>query len=409
MILDNLFWIGSLLLTGHFMGILSNFLGFPKISGYIFAGILLSPSCFSVIPDSFLKDSQIIIHFALAIIAFVIGGSLKYKKIKKLEKSIFSIMISASETTFVFIGIGIFFLLPYIASSLLENENWENILLIALFLGTIGIATAPAAVLSVISQYKAKGSLTTILLGIVATDDAIALINFSIVLSVAAMIKGINDTDLIFTIINPLLIILCSVLTGVFFGWLQAIYIKKFSDKNGILISTAGMLFVIYSLSKYFELDGLLSCMAFGFALSNLSDKSEQIFRTIQEHFEEMIFILFFIISGANVDIAILENVWQIAVAFVLLRACGKITGSWIGASLSHSESNIKKYIGIAQIPQAGVAVGLALVLYQNPNFYDIGNLVLNTVIVVTAVNEIIGPFLLKIALFKTGEARESK
>lgn len=318
-------------------------------------------------------------------------------------------MISASETTFVFIGIGIFFLLPYIASSLLENENWENILLIALFLGTIGIATAPAAVLSVISQYKAKGSLTTILLGIVATDDAIALINFSIVLSVAAMIKGINDTDLIFTIINPLLIILCSVLTGVFFGWLQAIYIKKFSDKNGILISTAGMLFVIYSLSKYFELDGLLSCMAFGFALSNLSDKSEQIFRTIQEHFEEMIFILFFIISGANVDIAILENVWQIAVAFVLLRACGKITGSWIGASLSHSESNIKKYIGIAQIPQAGVAVGLALALYQNPNFYDIGNLVLNTVIAATAVNEIIGPFLLKIALFKTGEARESK
>lgn len=405
--MSDLFWIGLLLLLGYLAGILSNRFRLPRVSGYILIGVLLSPSLTHLLPKSFLSHTETIVHFSLAVIAFMIGGSLKFENIKKLKKTIFSVMFAASEMTFVIVSLGFFFLLPNLGLEIFSFNSWKEYLFISLFLGAIGAATAPAAILAVIHQYKAKGPLTTTLLGVVAMDDAIALINFSLVLSIATMMQGNGTSSIALSILEPFYEISLSLLLGGVAGWIQSIHIKKLHQESSLIISTFGILLIIYALAQYLGLDGLLVSMAHGLILANRTQKSDEIFKIIQAHFEEIIFVLFFIISGASVELDVLLLVWPIALLYVLLRMVGKISGSWLGAKVSNADPIIKKYAGIAQMPQAGVAIGLALILYHHPHFTNIGSLVLNTIIAATAINEIVGPYLLKRALFKAKEAKE--
>ena len=309
--MDTLFWIGLLLLMGYGVGRVTDRFRLPKISGYILIGTLLSPSVSHILPPSFLSDSEPIVHFALAVIAFLIGGSFKYEKVKKLEKTIFGVMLGESETAFLVVALGMFFLLPHLGSEYLQLEGWRHHLLVALFLGSISSATAPAAVLAVIHQYRANGPLTTTLLGVVATDDAIALINYSIVLSIVALLHGNGESSVLGAVLSPVETILLSLLLGIAAGWLQAFHVEKINKENNLIISTIGLLLMVYACAEYFRLNGLLACMAFGFILANRTGKSDEIFGIIQEHFEELIFVLFFIISGATVELGVLAGVWR--------------------------------------------------------------------------------------------------
>lgn len=405
--MTNLFWIGVLLILGYLAGIISNRLRFPKVSGYVLIGIVLSPSVTHILPQSFLENTDSIVHFSLAVIAFVIGGSLQYENVKKLKAAIFSVMFSASQTTFIVVVLGVFFILPYLSTQSLAFGSYKEHLFIALFLGAIGVATAPAEVLAVIHQYKAKGLLTTTLLGIVAMDDAVALINFSIVFSVASAMQGNGAGTLLMNFIELVLMISLSVGLGLLAGWLQSYHIKRVKQESSLIITSFGILLVIYTLAEYLGLDALLTSMVYGVSITNLSTKSDEIFDVIRMHFEEIIFVLFFIISGANIQLEVLAVVWPIALLYVTLRMIGKIGGSWFGATLSNADPIIKKYAGMGQMPQAGVAIGLALLVHHDPEFTQIGAVILNTVIAATAINAVIGPYLLKIALFKAHEAKE--
>jgi Kef-type K+ transport system membrane component KefB len=407
--MNNLFWIGLLLILGYIAGIISNRFRLPKVSGYILIGILLSPSFSHILPQSFLSSTDNVVHFSLAVIAFLIGGSLKYKNVRKLQTTILSVMFSASEMTFIVVSLGLFFILPYISVEALAFESYKEYLFIALFLGAIGAATAPAEVLAVIHQYKANGPLTTTLLGVVATDDAVALINFSLVLSLASLIQGNSDTTIIWSLLELVLMVFLSLLLGLVAGWLLSYHIKEQKQESNLMISTFGSLLIIYTLAEYFGIDGLLTCIAYGVTITNVSTKSDAIFKVIQMHFEEIIFVLFFVISGASIELEVLAVVWPIALLYVVLRMIGKIGGSWFGASLSNADPVIKKYAGIGQMPQTGVAIGLALILYHHPDFTAIGSVVLNTIIAATAVNAVIGPYLLKRVLFKANEAKETE
>ncbi len=406
--MDTLFWIGLLLTLGYAVGILSNMLKLPKVTAYIVLGMLLSPSFTHLLPESFLEQSSSIVSLSLAVIAFMIGGSLKMSAIKKLEKSIFSVMFSASEVTLVVTTVGLFFLLPFFNLGELVAPAWEYELLIALFFGAIGAATAPAAILAVIHQYRARGVLTSTLLGVVAIDDAIAIINFSLVMAVASILLG-DEGNWLGTMLSPLVMIVLSAIAGGVTGWLFARYSENVNRDGSLIVLTFGLLLMLYGAAEYFALDSLLVCMAFGALFINTTSKAEHIFRMIQEHFEELIFVLFFLLSGASAEFAVLGVVWPIALAYVVLRLGGKIAGSWVGATLADSDPVVKRYIGLAQMPQAGVAIGLALLLYHTPGYETIGELVLNGVIAATVINEIIGPIVLKKLLFKAGEAQEER
>jgi Kef-type K+ transport system membrane component KefB len=407
--MQTLFWIGVLFIIGYYTGSISQRFKLPKVSGYILIGIFLSPSVSHILPHAFLIETQSIVYFSLALIAFMIGGSLQYTKTKNLGKTIFTIMFSASQMTFVIVSIGVFVILLYIDLGEVEIARWQDMLNMALFLGAIGIATAPAAVLAVIHEYQARGPLSTILLGIVATDDALALINFTLVISIATIISGNHHDTLLIMLLEPFGMIALSLLFGVATGWIHAKLIEKIADENSLIILTFGMLLVLFTTAESLELDGILVCMAYGMMLVNITQKSEKIFETIREHFEEVIFVLFFILSGASVELSLLMSVWPIVLVYIILRMMGKITGSWIGAKIVHANPVIEKNIGIAQMPQAGVAIGLALALYHHPEFTQLGEWVLSIVIAATAINEVIGPYFLKIALFRANEVYSKK
>jgi NhaP-type Na+/H+ or K+/H+ antiporter len=406
--MDTLFWIGLLLILGYVAGRMSERFRLPKVSGYILIGIVMSPSVTHLLPETFLQDASSLVHLALAIIAFMIGGSLKLETVGKLERSIFSVMFSASEMTFAVVAAGLYFLLPYVLSADIFRGGEERYLEVALFLGAIGAATAPAAVLAVVHQYRARGVLTTTLLGVVATDDAVALINFALVVGLIAALHGGGGESFLEVLRDPLTSIGMSVVLGMAAGWLQGRHIIGLSKENNLMISTFGVLLVLYALADYFRWDGLLACMAYGMVLANTAKRADEIFRIIQHHFEEIIFVLFFIISGATIEQAVISDVFPLALLYVVLRLCGKVAGSWVGAKAVGAPEHVRKYIGLAQMPQAGVAIGLALTLYHDPVLAaGVGAVVLNSVIAATVINEVLGPVVLRYVLIKSGEVGE--
>jgi NhaP-type Na+/H+ or K+/H+ antiporter len=406
--MDTLFWIGLLLILGYAAGRMSERFRLPKVSGYILIGIMISPSVTHLLPETFLEEASSLVHLALAIIAFMIGGSLKLETVGKLERSIFSVMLSASEMTFAVVAAGLYFLLPYLLSADLFRDGEYGYLEAALFLGAIGAATAPAAVLAVVHQYRARGPLTSTLLGVVATDDAVALINFTLVVGLVAALHGNGEGHFLEVWRDPLASIGMSILLGMAAGWLQGRHIIGLSKENNLMVSTFGVLLALYALVEYYQWDGLLACMAYGMVLVNTAKQADEIFRIIQHHFEEIVFVLFFIISGATIEQAVISDVFPLALLYVVLRICGKMAGSWIGAKAVGAPENVRKYIGLAQMPQAGVAIGLALTLYHDPAFAEgVGAVVLNSVIAATVVNELLGPVVLKYVLIKSGEAKE--
>jgi len=395
-----LFWIGLLFTAGYAAGVLSERFRLPKVTGYLLTGLLLSPTVSGILPAPFMEGSRELVHFSLAVIAFMIGGSLKLEKIRKLEKSILAIMLGESELAFLFVGAGMALLLPF----LLPDAGREQVLTTALFLGAISAATAPAAVLAVIHQYRARGPLTLTVLGVVATDDAVALINFSIVLGLASTLMGVTDTPLLSSLVTPLIGIAVSLAGGIAAGWLQGVHLRYIGSESGLVISSAGVLLLLYGAVERFGYDGLLAAMAYGMTLVNTSARSDALFVTVRHHFEEMIFVLFFLISGATMELAVLAAVWPVALLYVVLRLLGKIAGSRAGARLSGAPESVRRRIGPALMPQAGVALGLALILYHHVEFGAIGSVVLNTVIAATVVNELVGPLLLRRMLVNAGE-----
>lgn len=402
-----LFWIGLLFVVGYAAGLLSERFRLPKVTGYLLIGLLLSPSVSGLLPSAFMEGSRGIVHFSLAVIAFMIGGSLKLEKVRKLEKSIVAIMLGESELAFVIVAAGLAMALPYLQPESVTAFEADPVLVTALFLGAISAATAPAAVLAVIHQFRARGPLTLTLLGVVATDDAVALINFSLVLGVASTLSGLSDETLLFSLLDPFISIGASLAFGIAAGWLQGRHLRYVGTESGLVISSAGVLFLLYGGMEHFGWDGLLAAMSYGMTLVNTSPRSDVLFMTIRHHFEEMIFVLFFLISGATMELGVMADVWPLALLYVGLRLLGKIVGSRMGARVSGAPETVRRHIGPALMPQAGVAIGLALILYHHAEFGVIGVVVLNTIIAATVINELLGPLLLKRMLVKAEEVQE--
>jgi Kef-type K+ transport system membrane component KefB len=399
--MDSLFWIGTLLIVGYIAGLISEKFNSPRVTGYIIAGTLLSPSITGAIPSQFLEDSRVIIDFALSIVAFLIGGSIRLELIREYGKRILSIVLFASEITLIVVAFGLALLLPILS----DFSDWKEILAISLLLGAIGVATDPAAVLSVIKQYKAKGSTTSILMGVIAIDDAIALFNFSFVVAVVLIINGINGSFLHATV-EPILSILFSIGIGLFAGYIQSLNLDRFYSRSGGVISTLGTLLIIHSIGTHLKIDELLICMSYGIALSNFAKNANRIFNEIENHFLEVIFVLFFIISGAKIDFNMIGDVWLLAIMYVVLRIIGKVVGSYIGERISKKSGEINEKIGFALMPQAGLAIGFALVINHSSSYSAYGDIILNSVIIAVVINEIIGSYMVKKILKESGEIK---
>jgi Kef-type K+ transport system membrane component KefB len=396
---------GILLLSGYLAGRIANFFKFPKITGYITAGILLEPGFFGVIPSVFIDHSGIISNFALCVISYAIGGTLQYNKIKKMGNTLIIMTLFESVFTFLLVTAALYVAIPFMVKLMGINLNPVYFFPLALIAGALASPTDPTPTLAVKEEYKADGPVTTTILGIGAFDDALGIINFSLAIAVcAALLGSAGVTSLAQTILHPLSDIVFSILNGILFGCFLVFTAKHVKDKGVMVVLILGTLFSCYGLAQFFNFDELLSTMALGCLVSNSGKDEDKFFISIRDYFEEIVFVVFFVIAGAHLQLSVLIKCLWIVIVFVIARMAGKFSGAFTGATLSGADSNVRRYTALGLIPQGGIVVGLALLVKQNPAFTAFSSILLNIVLGTTVLFEFMGPLLTEIALKRTDE-----
>lgn len=409
--METLLAISIALSAGLFMSRVVKPLKLPAVTGYLVAGILIGPYCLGLLGVKGLGFTStedvaamsIINDVALGFIAFAIGDEFRLSQLKKTGKQatvigIFQALLTTALVDAVLIGLHF----------ILGPEKLP--LSTAIILGAIASATAPAATLMVVRQYKAKGKLTSLLLPIVALDDAVGLIIFAVSLGVAKTLHN-GELSLISVIVDPLVEIFISLIVGGIIGYVLSFCEKFFrsNTKRQALVVTAIFLAVALSKLKYniggvhIGFSPLLVCMMLGTVFCNVCDFSEDMMEKTDK-WTAPIFILFFVLSGAELEFSVFGDlaIVGIGVVYIISRSIGKYLGASISAGMVHCEPHIKKYLGITLLPQAGVALGMSITAMAELG--NEGTIIRNIVLFGVLIYELFGPMMTKMSLMKAGE-----
>lgn len=363
----------------------------PNVTGYLIAGLIAGPYCLKLYNSENLDALSIITNVALGFIAFSIGGEFKLSSLKQLGAKIFVI------TVFEAVGASVLVITTLV---LLKFP-----LTLALILGAIASATAPAATLMVVRQYKAQGPVTSTLLPVVAIDDAVCLMLFSILSSVAKSLESEGGFNLYQTILKPIIEIVLSLIIGFVLGIILSVGTKFFKSRANRISLVVTAVFLGVGISDKFGLSSLLLCMAIGAALANYSPVSDPVMDG-SERWTPPLFMLFFVISGAQFNFSVLKTVGAVGVIYILMRSFGKYFGAMLGCKIAGTEKTVRQYLGITLLPQAGVAIGMAqLSLTVVPEY---GEQIRAVVLCATLVYELVGPLLTKLSLQKAGEIQKA-
>ena len=377
----------------------------PNVTGYLVIGLIIGPYCLKLLSSDVVEGLSIIVTIALGFIAFSIGGEFKISSLKKLGKSIFTITFAQSIMALILVDV--FIVLAFI---IMKNYNQTNLAL-AIVLGAIATATAPAATLMVVRQYKAKGIVTDTLLPVVALDDAFGLMFFSISFAIAKVFATGDKITFMNILVYPVAEIICSLLIGFLLGVILALAMKWFKSRANRLILMITIVLCGVGICELFEqgfpfsLSSLLVCMMIGAAFCNLNDGALAIMDGC-ERWTPPLFMLFFILSSAELNVKLLASIGVVGIVYLVARSIGKYFGAFLGAKAVHANRNVQNYLGLALLPQAGVAIGMAQMVSSkftdiNPN---LANQVVTIVLCATLIYELVGPVITKIALTKAGE-----
>lgn len=402
--IDILFYFGCILFAGFAIEHISRRWFIPSVCGYLLLGAILGPSFANLLTDDFIVQSQPIVDSALALIAFIVGGSIQFKKVRELGKEIFKITLYQAQLTFLLVALVSFILFPSIITNPTTLPDTLFFSSLALFLGALASTTDPASILSVIHEYRAKGRFTLTILSIVAIDDAIAILNFILAFIIIYVFFGSESNSLTFFAFLLFDEIILSVLLGGVAGVFVLYSLRNEKNRGRMLLSIFGMILIVFSLAEVLGANPFLGVMLLGMIIGNFYERSSQIYKAIEEYFEELLFILFFIISGAHFNVHIVLSVWTLLVVYLLARGTGKIVGSYLGGN--DFSPVVRKNIGLALLPQGSVSLGLALLIVQQEAFKEVGVVVLNIMIASTIFNQIIGSILAKRALIIADEVK---
>lgn len=400
--------LGIVIIAGFLFGELANKIKLPKASGYLVAGLLLNPHLFFdfVSESKFTDLSHIPLDMALSVIAFSIGGGLHRKKIKPLGKSIISIGINQAELTLLITAfglIGIFTLFPGACSCI------NYLVPMSIILSSLALPTDPAAFLAVKNELKAEGKITTTTLGIAAIDDMLTFLNFVLAVSVAGMFINGESGKVGFEILITLGEIVLSIALGALMGILLNLVTKwvKKETEGVLIVMMIGFILACFGIADSLQLEKLLSSMTMGIVVVNYNPLSKKIFMLLERYTEELVFVIFFTLSGIQLNFDILGEVLLLVGIFIILRFAGKWFGTVSGAMMVKSEPKIKKYTTWALLPQGGIVIGLALTLKDKAHFSEFADIVLGIVIIASVFYEIVGSITTKYALTKAGEANK--
>ncbi len=401
MVVEPILALAVMIVAGFLGGELSHRLRFPRITGYLIVGILFSPSLLNVIPKATVDNLEILTFIALGIIAYSIGASLDLKLIRKFKKSILWITPSQSLGALLLVTLLVALLAPFI----LAEENGTLISCyfpLAFVLGAMASATAPATILALVHELKARGPLTTTLLALVALDDGLAIIFFSIALAIAQpLVSGAGGFSAWNSLALPAVEILGAVLLGIVLAY-GLIYLSRLVRSRALLlVAVLGAILLAVGLSELWGVSLILANMTIGFVAATWAKRPEMF--VVIDDIEDVIFVLFFVLAGLHFDLDAMTTGGLLALLIVVGRFSGKYYGTRLSARISGAPEVVRKYLGLALLPKAGVTIGLALLAEQAlPSF---GAIIFNAVLASVIINELIAPPLARYALIKSGEA----
>jgi len=394
-IMHILFNIGVIILSGLIMAKLVGYINLPHITGYLIAGIIIGPYVTGIIPYNQVEDLGLICELALGFIAFTIGSEFNFKNLKESGKAVFIITIFQALGTVVLIDLVMIFV-------------FKEPVYFSIILGAIATATAPGPILMVIKQYKAKGPVVDTLLPLVALDDALGIVIFGICIAIASTISdNSRNISKIYMILEPIKEVVVSIGLGSLIGYGLSFVIKKVKEDEIILSASVTAVLLGVGLTHTFHASSILLCMTIGAFISNYVNKMKSL-RSLHiiEKFTPPILVLFFTAAGVELNISMLKDVGLVGMGYVIVRMVGKIYGCNIGAKVAKAPSTVQKYLGYTLVPQAGVAIGLALIAKNTlPEPY--GSKIKTIILAATVVYELIGPLMAKIAITKAGEVNK--
>lgn len=397
------------LLAGLLMTRLFKPLRLPSVTAYLIAGVLIGPYClgsvgipglgFASMAD--VSGLSVVSEVALGFIAFAIGNEFRVSDLKQTGKQALVIGVLQALVATLLVDLclyGVYLLMP-------DKLTLPQVLT----LGAIATATAPAATLMVVRQYKAKGPLTKLLLPIVALDDAVGLVVFAVSFGIAkTMVSG--AVDMVSILVNPLIEIVCSLILGAVMGWLLTQLERLFNSNTNRLNLTIALVFLTASLSMlefeigpiHIHFSSLLVCMMLGTVFCNLCPLSHDLMAA-SDKWTSPLFALFFVISGAELELGVFTDmaIVGIGVAYIVSRSLGKYFGAFGSAKLVKCDPKISKYLGVTLLPQAGVALGMCTTAMQ---LGEQGNLIRNITLFAVLIYELFGPLMTRQALAAAGE-----
>ncbi len=414
--MEILFCLSIALFAGLLLSRLAKLCQLPAVTAYLIAGILIGPFVlgqFGIKGLGFisLDDAEsysLISDVALGFIAFSIGNEFRLKDLKQFGKQATIIGILQAVITTIVVD-GALIALHFIIPDKLPLEA-------AIILGAVASATAPAATLMVVKQYKAKGPVTQTLLPVVALDDAVGLVLFAVSFGIAKAMHA-GAVSIVSILVEPLLEVILSVLLGAAMGFLFTFVERFFHSRSKRLAISVAFVFLTVAISMiqsfyigtvHIAFSSLLSCMMLGTIFCNICDFSAELMDRL-DRWTAPIYVLFFVLRGAELDLSVFtEYIFVIiGIVYIVFRCLGKYFGARISADISKAEPNVRKYLGITLFPQAGVALGMAMKAMQIGG--EIGNTVSNIILFSVLICEIVGPFLTKMALVKAGEIDEKQ
>jgi len=389
---------GFILITGLAVGRLFEKIGIPQVVGFIVLGVLLGDSVLSLLPVSLLDSFSSLTYIALAFIGFMVGGELKYSVFKKYGKQFFSILLSEG----------------LLAMALVTTVTtlWTGNLALGILLGALSSATAPAATVDVLWEYNSKGPLTTTILAIVALDDGLALILYGFAFAFAGVLVEGGPLNFQVMLLQPLIEIFGALSLGAIIALLLDRILKIFKSADDLLVVNVAAVLLVSGIALYLGFSLILTSMAMGLVLTNLHpDRNEKSFIKVKA-FVPPIYIIFFLFVGARLQLGLLPTMGVLGLLYIVGRTTGKWVGAWLGAWFSGAGNTVRKYLGWALFSQAGVAIGLALDIYQHFGKYGtageaLGHTILNIIAATTLVVQIIGPTSVKFAITKAKEIHQ--
>jgi len=393
--------IGIIILAGFLGKKLSNRVKLPGVTGYLIIGVILGQSLFNIVNPQFLEKTGFITDITLGFVGFIIGNAIEFSKFKRISKGILTMMITESFGAFLLVGIGVFIL--------------TRRLDLALLLGAIAPASAPAGTVAVIQEYKAKGRLTNTLLAIVGLDDGLGII---IYVFSAALVRVIFFDTGAFSFykvfLSPLYTIFSSILIGACVGIVLSYIFRKIHTQEETMIITIGFILTFIGISHLLHISLILVNLTMGVTVANFYPSASRRLSRIFDGTIPVLYIVFFVLAGAHLNVRLLPAMGLIGIVYIVSRSTGLIGGASLGAFISKAPSVLRKYVGLGLLSQAGVAIGLSLLVVREFSIYGksggaLGSIIITTIAATTIFFEIIGPVMTKIAITKAGEIKKRR